>query len=518
MKGEVQKFENFPMNPKFKENLLGFQEKLEKDPALSFIELLYKEFPQAEVYLVGGSVRDVALGRPDSKDYDLIVRRVKAKDLEKFLAKRGKVNLVGKSFGVFKFIPQGLKLKHAIDIALPRTEHAWGTGGFRDVDTQSSPELPVKEDLARRDFTINAIAWDFHQKTFVDTFDGVEDLEKKEIKAVRSPQERFKEDYSRMLRALRFACQLNFSIEKNTWRALQEKIPHINDKTPERERIIPYEVIGREFLKAFKNDPVKALDLYDQSGALKELVPELLKMKGCPQPPNWHSEGDVWVHTHLALEKLSSPEFKKEFLDIKPSIELILAVLLHDIAKPLTIRTPEKDGTERIRFDEHTNIGAGLAKKICKRLRFSAAEDFKVDPERVEWLVKNHLLLLQGEVNQMRPSTIEKYFFNDKYSGQDLMMLSFVDALATIPESGAPDITNFYQAKTRIAELEKLVKEKRKLPKPILNGKEIMKKFKLPEGRQIGQLKEALREEQLSERIKDKKAAYKFLAKKILTK
>ena len=156
--------------------------------------------------------------------------------MEEFLTNQGKVNLVGQTFGVFKFVPKGGDKQNPFDIALPRKDFSLGTGGYRDVEIQTSPGLSIKKDLSRRDFTINAMAlkWDKFDKRgaghwqIIDPYHGIEDLKKKIIRAVREPKERFKEDYSRMLRAIRFSCQLEFEIEEETWKALKNQIKFIN--------------------------------------------------------------------------------------------------------------------------------------------------------------------------------------------------------------------------------------------------------------------------------------------------
>jgi len=489
-----------------------FIQRLKKDGILDFAKKLVKKFPRAEVHLVGGAIRDALLGLPDEQDYDFVVRKVKAKDLEKFLAKEGKVFLVGKHFGVFKFLPKKIKVKIPLDIALPRKEHALGTGGYRDFEIQSNPNLVINEDLSRRDFTINALALKISDSQLIDEFNGLNDLKNRIIKTVGNPEERFKEDYSRMLRALRFACQLDFKIEEKTWPAIKKLIPKLNSKI-RGERIISYEVIAKEFLKAFYFNPLKAFDLYNQSGAFKILIPEILKMKGCPQPKNYHSEGDVWVHTKLCLQILNSAKFKKQFKMEGPNIELILGIIFHDLGKPYTIKTPEKNGTDRIRFNEHDLIGADLTRKICQRLKLSSADEFKIDPERLAWLVKSHLLLLHGHVEEMKNSTIEKYFFNPKFNGQNLLKLAFVDGLASVPAKGESDLTNFYKMIKRIKDLQTMSKEKERLPKSILDGHQIMKKFNLKPGPQIGELLKILREEQLAKRVRNKKEGFEFLKK-----
>ncbi|MEK7508726.1 MAG: HD domain-containing protein, partial [Patescibacteria group bacterium] len=451
---------------------------------LNFIAVLSKKFPQAKIYLVGGMARDLFLGR-ESKDYDFVVCGVPAKKLETILKKLGATNLVGKRFGVFKFAPtlpppltlplgQGEKTIE-IDIALPRTEHAWGTGGYRDVETQSDWRLPIEKDLARRDFTINAMALELGIRNkelgimdLTDPFDGLSDLKKKLIRTVGKPEERFKEDFSRMLRGLRFASQLNFQIEKNTWDTLVKMMKKINatlchsrprsvipanagiqSRAGSRgnpaagsrikcgmttsERIVPYEVISKEFLKSLVINPLKTVDLWDEAGALKQLMPELLKMQGCPQPPEFHKEGDVWTHTYLALGNLFAPHFKKFVRSLPPSFQneplisptLVLAVLFHDLGKPYTIKTPEKDGVDRIRTNEHDSVGAKLAKQIGERLRLSSVPDMHCNLDHLAWLIQHHLLTVHGDPMKFTNRTIEKYFFNPLVPGTDLLKLIY---------------------------------------------------------------------------------------------
>src|SRR3989339_281163 len=203
-----------------------WQKGMEKSLEFGFLSDLLEKFPQAEVYLVGGAVRDIILDR-ETKDFDFVIGNVKADELEKFLAGLGEVNLVGKSFGVFKFVPTGFHVGdnnfEALDIALPRTEVAGMSGGYKDFEVQSDPSLPIEDDLGRRDFTINALAWDIKNKKLIDEFSGVKDLEQSIIRAIGDPEQRFQEDYTRMLRAVRFSCQLGFKIESKTLKAINLK-------------------------------------------------------------------------------------------------------------------------------------------------------------------------------------------------------------------------------------------------------------------------------------------------------
>lgn len=506
-----------PKTNKLEQNLRQFREKLEEEPFFPVLENLMTVFPNAEIYAVGGAIRDAALGEREHKDYDFVVRNVPAKDLEKFLKVGGHTKLVGKSFGVFKCMPFGSEdeMTEPLDIALPRTEHAAEEGGgVRDFEVQSDPSLPIEEDLSRRDFTINAIAYNIKSGEIVDPHNGLEDLERKKIKAVGKPEERFREDYSRMLRAIRFACQLDFTVESKTLKTVKENIKRLNEKRKNGEWKLARETIAKETLKAFCANPVRAFDFYNETGAFKELMPEVERMKGCEQPENYHSEGDVFVHTRLSLEKLNSKEFKKYFKDKELNALLIMAVLFHDIGKPPTKKTPEEHGTDRIRFNEHDEVGAEMARKICRRLKLdSLPEDtpYHIDRDKLGWLIAHHLLLLQGEVERMKNSTIERYFFNPLKPGAELQQLTLADALATIYKDGTVDLTSFKKARKRIENLAGPMKEKARLPKPLLNGDEIMRAKKIKPGPEVGRLIELLREEQLSGRIKTKKQALVFL-------
>ena len=497
-------------------NIILFLKKklLQRKKSFFFLKELKRKYPQAQVYLVGGAVRDLLLSR-STQDYDFVVRNISLNALKFFLSKNGNVNLVGETFGVLKFIPNEVRPPHVFDIALPRKDFSFKTGGYRDVHTQNNPKLSIEEDLSRRDFTINAMAIEITSNSLtknilIDPYGGYKDLKRKIIRSVGQPKERFKEDYSRILRGIRFACQLNFEIEYMTWKAMKDKMPCL--LTLEKQ-VVPYEVIAKEFLKSFVSNSVKAFDLYDQSGAFKELMIEVLKMKNCPQPENWHSEGDVWAHTHLALQNLYSAKFYQQFKTRKFSSELILSILFHDIGKPYTIQTPEKDKTDRIRFNEHDTVGGEITKKICQRLKLSSPEKFGVNIDDIVWLVSHHMLLSQGRVKKMKASTIEKYFFNSQKPGLDLLKLSFVDILATVPPSGRPNFNDFNQMMERIDFLrgQSHVQKSQNLPQLLVNGDEVMQELNLSPGPRIGELLGLIREEQLNGRLKSKEQAFEFL-------
>ena len=519
-----------------------------------FVKKLFAECPKAEVYLVGGAVRDIFLGR-ETKDYDFVVRNVSITRLQKFLQANGKVNLVGKKFGVLKFAPTflpsqseppimvGGKLRkyprslerqqksslstrddmyEPIDIALPRTEFSIGnTGHYRDFHIQSDSSLSIEDDLSRRDFTINALAWDVKRNVCIDPFGGQADLKKKIICAVGKPAARFQEDYSRALRAVRFACSLGFTIEEETARAVTRFVKKLNDEIVSEERlakhcdsntlrVVPYEVIAKEMVRAFVANPVRALDLYDSFGLFKTLAPEFLTMKKCPHDPRWHSEGDVWTHTRLALSRLSSPLFKREFLEERASPLLIFAVLFHDIGKPATVQIPGKDSVDRIRYIGHDRVGADIT-RIVERLRLASVDGLSIDPETIHWLVKNHLLILNAPIDTMRSNTIERYFYADPYRGLLLRQLMFIDGSASLQKNMSPGLQAYRRFKKKLAEFERLNVRGAQLPDALLDGEEIMKVCRLKPSARVGELKTALREEQLAGRIRTKSDARKWL-------
>ncbi len=491
------------------ENLLQKARSLKS--SLPFLHDFENHFSDGEVYLVGGAVRDFLLGR-NTKDADFLIRNVPAHPLHKFLSQHGKANFVGKNFGVYKFIPTGEI--DEIDIALPRTERSFSfKGGYRDFEVETNPTLPVEEDLKRRDFTINAIALDMKRFCLIDPFNGLQDLEAGLLRAVGEPAVRFSEDHSRLLRGLRFACQFDFSFDPETQVALFEKIPFLNAKREDGAFVVPRETIAKEFLKALCYNPVRMFDLWDQSGAFLQLIPELLAMKECPQPPQFHSEGDVWAHTRLALAQLTSLAFKEEFqTDI--DAEIALAVLLHDVAKPLTIQTPEKDGVDRIRFNGHDQVGAQVARDIIKRLKLSSlprSSRYYIDEDALAWLIEKHLILVCGDVNDMRSATIEKYFLNPQTPGQNLMRLIFCDGNASIPASQIPEMRHYYQLKERLEKMKQLGHGRSATPVPLLSGREVMALLEMPSGPLVGKTLAILREEQLSGRVADRDEAILFL-------
>ncbi len=476
---------------------------------------LKQQYPRIKIYLVGGAVRDLLLKRP-TKDYDLVVSGLGHQLLEKSLKKLGKVALVGKKFGVYKLMPANWS-GEALDITLPRLDHALGTGRYRDFAIKTSTQLSIKEDLTRRDFTINALAWDLLSGEIIDLVGGLNDLNKKIIRTVGQPHLRFTEDFSRLLRALRFSLQLGFTIEKQTWHVLQKMCSVsllAKDKTG---FILPRELIAREFVKSLKTDAKKALILWDKAGAIKVLLPEVYILHKTPQAKKFHSEGNVFKHTVLALTSWESKLWKKLFIQTKPSISVILAIILHDIGKPLTLQTPLSHGVRIIRTPEHDIRGALLVPKIIEQLKLTSFVDEsgdKVDSELVKWLVAKHMLLVHGKVAEFRPGTLYRYFFAKLSWGQALQQIIFADSFATKPADGRILMDRLLALRKRLKQLARLLTNRGKL-KLLLDGNQIMKLLNLKSGPQIGWLLKQLTEAQLAKKITTKKQALTFLKKLI---
>lgn len=460
-----------------------------------------RALPNAGWYLVGGPVRDLFRDAP-VHDVDIVVTKTPLRTLERTLRKHGRVNLVGKRFGVLKFAPRGQK--ETIDVALPRTDHYDQlTGKYRDVRTQSDPQLSIAEDLSRRDFTINAMAVNLHTGELVDPFDGQIDLKRKRIRAVGNPAHRFREDESRVLRALRFATLLDGTIEPRTWAAIKRFVPKLKGDT------VPREVVAKEVARTFALSPGTAFDFYDRSGAFDILMPEISAMKRIPQPRAYHREGDVWIHTRIAVRLLETASFRKAFPKTPISPQLAITVLLHDVGKPQTLKTPKRDGVNRIRFDGHADQGADLARKIAERLKLASTGT--VDVDHLHWAIKHHLIGLKATLDHIKETTFAKYFLNPATPGDLLLQLIWADGGATVPEGKRANRGSYTRIRRRIAIVRKRLGVRKILPQPLLRGDDIMQLRKIPSGPAVGIVLLALREEQLAGRIWTIAAARTFV-------
>jgi putative nucleotidyltransferase with HDIG domain len=317
-------------------------------------------------YFAGGWVRDYLLGRR-AADIDIATSACPKQVMHLFPHSTP----LGMRFGVVQVRFYG----RPFEVTTFRKE-----GPYLDGRHPSSVDFAEsREDALRRDFTINGLFFDPADGEVIDFVGGTQDLERRVIRTIGDPRERFSEDRLRMLRAVRFACLLGFSIAEETWRAIIEQSGTILQVSPER--------IRDEVAKTLTGpSPGRGLDLWQRSGLLARILPEVEAMRGVPQPPEFHPEGDVFEHTQLALGFLR-----------RPSAVLALGTLLHDVGKPPTLSVQE-----RIRFDGHVETGARIAGEICRRLRLS-----NQDTERVVDLVRCHLHFMN--VMEMRESTLRRF-------------------------------------------------------------------------------------------------------------
>lgn len=304
------------------------------------IELILQ---RGHIYEVGGVVRDSLLERPvTQKDRDFLVTGIPYEELSKILRKFGRVDVVGKSFGIIKFTPREQKITY--DVALPRKEFSTGVA-HRDFHVHFDYTLPVEEDLKRRDFTINAMARDLATGEIIDPLGGREDLERK-ILRMTSPKT-FEEDPLRMLRGIQFSARFEFEIGPATFKAMKENSHLISSVSPER--------IQEELNKLLQqaDRPSLGFHVMKEIGILEEILPELAVCVGVTQPGGYH-KFDVFEHTLFTIDHASK------------DLRLRLAALFHDICKPQCRELVPEGAT----FYGHERKGAGVAKRVMKRLRY----------------------------------------------------------------------------------------------------------------------------------------------------
>jgi poly(A) polymerase len=299
--------------------------------------------------------------------------------------------MVGAKFGVVVVVQEPDASDDAsatVEVATFRSDVGYSDGRHPDKVVYSSTP---QEDVQRRDFTINGLLLDPETNEVLDFVGGRDDLRAGIIRAIGRPEERFREDKLRMLRAVRFAARFGYVIEPETLRAIQLLAAEIGQVSAERLR--------DELTKLLTEGAARrGFELLDETRLLPHLLPEIARMQGVEQPPQFHPEGDVWIHTLLMLEGLppgSSPT-------------LAWGVLLHDVGKPPTFAPPSGPNS-RIRFDRHVEVGTRMAEQICERLRFS-----NVDTVQIASLVANHLKF--KDVPQMKRSTLKRFVRLDRFS------------------------------------------------------------------------------------------------------
>lgn len=439
--------------------------------ATSIVKILRQRGFQA--YLVGGCVRDLLLGR-EPKDYDVATSATP----EQVMGIFPESYAVGAQFGVV-LVPApdgqptdntlaGASHAHAVEIATFRSDLGYSDGRHPDeVRFSTDP----RQDVVRRDFTINGMLLYPATGDVLDFVGGRNDLKSGIIRTIGDPELRFAEDKLRMLRAVRFAARFEYEIEPRTFAAIRRLSRQIDVVSRERVR--------DELIRMLTEGHGRpAFLLLDESGLLEHVLPEISAMKGVQQPPEFHPEGDVFIHTLLLLENLPQ--------SCAPT--LAWGALLHDVGKPATFRV----APDRIRFDEHVEVGVKIAERICERLRFS-----NDDTEQILALVDNHMRF--GHVSRMKESTLKRFMRLPRFD--EHLALHRADCLAS---HGNLATYEFLREKQREIPLENM------RPSPLVTGDDLIAEGHVP-GPKFREILNAVEDAQLEGRLPSRDAALEFV-------
>lgn len=409
-------------------------------------------------YWAGGCVRDLILGR-SAKDFDIATNAVPEVVMDLFPA----AVAVGKSFGVVRVPVAG----NWYEVATFRKDAEYRDGRHPSSITYSDPET----DAQRRDFTVNALFYDPLEQQVLDFVDGSGDINRKVIRAVGVPADRFREDHLRMLRAVRFAATLGFVIEPATANAIRATAVRISLISAERIR----EELNRLLVEAkLAGD---AIVLLSELGLLKMILPEVSAMQGVEQPPEYHPEGDVFQHTMIMLNQMQTEDYR-----------LAWAVLLHDVGKPPTAQF--KEG--RWRFECHAKVGAEAALAILERLKFSCD-----DRDAIAFMVGNHMRFI--DVKSMRRATLRRLVGAPTFLSE--MELHRLDCA-----SSHGDLENHEY----LMEFRQKMDSEPVLPEPWVNGRDIIA-LGIPEGPDVGVWRKKAYDAQLEGTVADREALLEWL-------
>jgi poly(A) polymerase len=442
-----------------------------KATSLEIIEILKKA--GYEAYWAGGCVRDMLLGI-EPKDFD-IVTSAKLDEIERLLEH---TIPVGKQFGVIIAVKNG----HNFEVATFRSDSSYSDGRRPDAVMFTN----AKEDALRRDFTINALFYDPTTDKVIDYINGQKDLDEKLVRFIGDSEKRINEDHLRILRAVRFKNCYDMQYHPDTYQAIKKYVHLIKNISKER--------IADELNKMImdKTNPSQSFEELFEIGALEILIPELCKLKGLAQPLEYHHEGDVWDHSKMVLDSLTNEDADPDPLPEEPtSLELKWAALLHDIGKYETFSC---EGN-RIRYDKHSEVGAEIAKKILKNLKFP-----KKSIDKICWLIEHHMMVVP--LFEM-PNDRKRHWFLHPWF-PDLLELYRADALGIKPLnlSAYEGLKLLY--KHEIAKLKLM-------PKQLISGDEIMKILKMKPGKRVGEIILDIRQKQLSGEITTKKDAKNYI-------
>jgi poly(A) polymerase len=457
-----------------------------KKHAVEIVRTLRERGHQA--YFAGGCVRDLLLGR-EPADYDVSTDATPRQVMQIF----PQTFAVGEQFGVV-LVPQSsgatgvpstnsgqalTRHGETVEVATFRSDVGYSDGRHPDeVRFSKDP----REDVQRRDFTINGmmldpLVFDTTTNGILDFVGGRDDLKAGIVRAIGDPERRFAEDKLRMLRAVRFAARFDYMIDPATMAAMQKLAPQVHQ--------VSYERVREELTKMLTEGRARrAFQLLDSSGLLPEVLPEIAAMKGVEQPPQYHPEGDVFVHTLLLLEKLQAGGSGS----VSVSKTLAWGALLHDVGKPPTFRV----APDRIRFDGHVDVGVKMAAAICRRLRFSNDETGQILA-----LVANHMRF--ADVERMKQSTLKKFLRLPAFD--EHLELHRIDCLSS---HGQLDAYEYSQEQLRSIPPEAI------RPTPLITGQDLIEAGYEP-GPRFKEILSAIEDAQLEGRLTSREAAMEYV-------
>ncbi len=412
-----------------------------------------------EAYFVGGCVRDMVMGI-DPHDYDVATSATP----DQVMALFPRTAAVGAQFGVILVHTES----RSVEVATFRVDQGYEDGRH----PESVRFATAREDVLRRDFTINGMMLDPKTDEVIDWVGGREDIRRRVIRAIGNPLERFREDKLRLLRAIRFAARFEYSIEPETYNAISQVANSLGEVSQER--------IRDELVRILTGPHAgRALRLMRDLELLAPILPEVDALVGVEQPPQFHPEGDVFEHTCIMLDEARSP-----------SLELAVAALLHDTGKPST-----QTYVDRIRFNEHDKAGETIAREICRRLRFSSDQT-----EQIASLVGSHMRF--AAVQRMKLSTLKRLLALPRFD--EHLELHRLDCIAS---HGKVDNYEFLQQKLRELSQEEIA------PEPLLTGRDLIEMGYAP-GALFHTILSAVRDEQLEGTLTGNEQAREWVRKR----
>ena len=424
-------------------------------------ELIHKGF---QALLAGGCVRDLLLGR-EPVDYDVTTNATPDEVMTLFPESIA----VGAKFGVVLIPSDGRK----VEVATFRADVGYSDGRHPDAVIYAKT---AEEDVQRRDFSINGLLMRHDTGEVLDFVKGREDLKTGIVRAIGDADRRFEEDKLRMLRAVRFAARFGFEIETETFRAIRKHVANVDHVSAERVR--------DELTKMLTEGAAgNAFRLLDQTWLLQKVLPEIAAMMGVEQPPQYHPEGDVWVHTCMMLDGIPAGS----------SATLAWGVLLHDVGKPPTFRSAAETG-DRIRFDGHVEVGMKMGEEICRRLKMPNDET-----EQIVALIANHMKF--KDAMQMRPSTLKRFVRLPKF--EEHMALHRLDCLSSHRHLDVYEFVQQFLAQTPPEQVR---------PPRLLTGDDLVQLGYSP-GPKFSEILRSIEDAQLEGAVKTREEALKLVEK-----